>query len=429
MNRKVFSVAVWLCAIIAGPVLAGNERQPVFEKVRHARTAQLRTAEAEVANLSLRSTLEAGHNKPDSAIVYRVDGDEQSPYTKRVFAYAGDVINETTYGQDRNGVWNDLTNEEEYTFDTYGNLTLHIDWRYSDGELSWAGKEENAYNPNSTPLYERLYVWEYGRWAPSYYQTYQYDASGMLTGGTYYDYYTGGSAIPMTVSGTLENMEQTFIRNGAIYIKYVHHYDPATMKLLGKETFYANEATGVLEAGRVDEYTYDAAGRLLTDFYYYRKDDYSKTEYTYDVAGHLLSRTSSDAKSKTGPFTVSSKKEYEYAGGRLAKTKWWYDGYDGLGVMLKEVTVFYYDGSATGNEPVRLAEVSVYPNPVTDVLTVSGVQAGVTLTVVSLSGHTVLRQTLADTQTTLSVSSLPSGIYFVTVRSDKGTATFKIIKK
>jgi hypothetical protein len=246
---------------------------------------------------------------------------------------------------------------------------------------------ESAYNPNGTPLYESSYSWEDGGWALNSEVTYQYDARGVMTGGTFYDSNIGKVIFPLTVSGTPENLELSVTINGIIYAKMVLHYDPRTMKLLGREYFEMDEETGVMRAGDTEEYTYDAAGRLLTELYW--DDDYAgKTEYTYNAAGRKLSVAKLNAKSKAGPFTVYDKTEYEYAGDWLERIRWYLDNGDGLGFALREITVFFYAGGM-GNGQV----------------------------------------TLTDTQTTLSVSSLPSGIYFVTVRSGKGTATFKIIKK
>jgi YD repeat-containing protein len=306
-------------------------------------------------------------------------------------------------------------------------------WRsYYDGEL-FAYKDEYAYNPNGTPLYERFYDWKDGEWILYSDMTYQYDSNGMLTGGSVYSLDMGGATIPLTVSGTPENLELSITINGIIYAKFVLHYDPVAMKLLGREYFEIDEETGALEPDGVDEYTYDTAGRLLTELWYWNDDFADKTEYVYDAAGRKLSVTDSRIESMAGPFVVYGRAEYEYAGDRLERIKWYYSEYEddsnpSSNFALREITVFYYGGS-TGNGQVTLAGVSVYPNPATDVLTVSGIQAGATLTITGLSGSAVLRKTLTDTQTTLSVSSLPSGLYFVTVRSGKGTATFKIIKK
>jgi hypothetical protein len=412
MNKNVFLLSVWLCSIMAGPALAENT--------------------------SLRSTLEPGHHRPDSAINYTVYKDEQQhPYTKSVFTYAGDTIKETVYRQKGNsGEWNKILGKEAYAFDASGNQKLFIDWYYYNGKLSSVHKYESDYNSNGMPLYDRSYSLYGDEWMLYAETTCQYDARGLLTGGTFFLTDKGEEVVPLTVSGTPENLEVSIIINGSLYMKTVYHFDPATMKLLGMDYF---TVSGVIGEERIatpafsEEYTYDAAGRVLARLFW--NDLYSyKTEYAYDTAGHKLSETESDANSKVGPFAFSRKTEYEYAGGRLERIKRYSSMYpeDGSipasGSALHEIIVFFYSGD-TGNGQVTLAEVSVYPNPVTDVFTVSGVQAGATLTVTSLSGSTVLRQTLTDTQTTLSAASLPPGIYFVTVRSGKGTATYKIIKK
>jgi hypothetical protein len=439
MNRKIIFL-VCLCAIVAGQVSASNAKQrPVskrmsfvskarksFGKISNERGMQLRADEADAANISLRSTLEPGHNKPDSAISY-YGGEEQYPGTKSMFAYNGDVITETIYSDYYDGEWHNMYNKEEYAFDAMGNRTLHIYWSYSNNELSWAEKSEYAYNPNGTPLYEKLYEWEDDQWRIYFEMIYQYDAAGMLTGGTFYNADMGETTIPLTVSGTPENLELSIIVGGITYAKTILHYDPATMKLLSQEYFETNEGTGVMEWYGTDEYTYDAAGRLLTEIEW--EEGYvNKQEYVYNVAGQKLTVIGSNADSKEGTYTVYDKTEYVYENNRLTQMKYYSDYADGLGLVLRETTVFYYAGGS-GNEQVRLAEVSVYPNPVTDVLTVSGAPAGATLTIADLSGRTVGRQTLTDRHTVVSVTSLPAGIYLVIVRSDKGTETFKIVKK
>jgi hypothetical protein len=94
--------------------------------------------------------------------------------------------------------------------------TLYIQRSYYDNEISWARKSEYAYNPNGMLLYEKLYDWEDDQWTLYHEMTLQYDVTGMMTGGTFY---SDGVTLPVTVSGTLENMEVTIVKDGVTYVK------------------------------------------------------------------------------------------------------------------------------------------------------------------------------------------------------------------
>lgn len=68
---------------------------------------------------------------------------------------------------------------------------------------------------------------------------------------------------------------------------------------------------------------------------------------------------------------------------------------------------------------------NVYPNPTSDVLTIS-TEGSFTASISDISGK-VMMSNLTSSQ--VNVSNLPAGMYFLTVSSDKGTGTQRIIKK
>lgn len=446
MVRKTTLFVSCLCVIFAGQMLAGNtEKSPVskyanvflktpkgFGKSSEKRATHLRSTDDNAApSVQLRATLEPGHNKPDSAVIFDVydGGASQSPYEKIVFSYNdnGDIT-ETFYDRSGEG-WKTSYYEKKYAFDAHGNQTLYASCDYNEkGEITYGEKSESAYNSNGTPLSAGFYEWENGQWIADYEMKMEY-TDGMLTGGTYT---TKGTIFPLTVTGTWENLVVSIVAGNIVYHKEVYHYNPADMKLMNKEIFDVNEETGELELTEAIEYTYDAAGRKLTEVYKYENyegegsDVNFKVEYVYNAAGQKLYVTESYSEDG-GAYIDTDKKEYEYIEGRLAKTKKYYNDEDN-NLELVETAVFYYS-DGTGNEQVMLTDISVYPNPVADVLTISNAPAGAVLTMVDMSGRMVLRQTLTGEQETLSVASLPAGYYIATVQSGVGTATYKIIKK
>ena len=89
--------------------------------------------------------------------------------------------------------------------------------------------------------------------------------------------------------------------------------------------------------------------------------------------------------------------------------------------MAKYGSIVFIDDGINRNEAVN-----VYPNPVTNLLQVklpNGVQLE-KIVVNSVSGQ----QLQTSNQTTLELSKLPSGLYFLTIETNQGVITKKMIK-
>lgn len=70
-------------------------------------------------------------------------------------------------------------------------------------------------------------------------------------------------------------------------------------------------------------------------------------------------------------------------------------------------------------------EIAVWPTLTTDVVNISGLNAGEAIEVVALNGANALKAVAADGLTTLNLRSLPAGVYIVNVKKH----SVKIIKK
>ena len=70
----------------------------------------------------------------------------------------------------------------------------------------------------------------------------------------------------------------------------------------------------------------------------------------------------------------------------------------------------------------------IYPNPVSDVLyvTLEGADNAV-ITLVNMAGSVVLQQKTSHPSTSIPVQSFAKGFYFLTVKTDKGIKTHKVI--
>ena len=82
------------------------------------------------------------------------------------------------------------------------------------------------------------------------------------------------------------------------------------------------------------------------------------------------------------------------------------------------------------NGNVSASDFSVYPNPATNVVTVSNDKSSISnITITDLNGRVVKQNATNNvSKVELNISDLSSGVYLMNVTSDKGTATKKIVK-
>jgi hypothetical protein len=88
-------------------------------------------------------------------------------------------------------------------------------------------------------------------------------------------------------------------------------------------------------------------------------------------------------------------------------------------------TITFEKGVDTGVGSVGAQQLTLFPNPVTSTLTLTGIAAGQKVTIISMSGSKVITAITTDGQTSIDVSSLASGTYMLHAA---GT-TVKFIKK
>lgn len=76
------------------------------------------------------------------------------------------------------------------------------------------------------------------------------------------------------------------------------------------------------------------------------------------------------------------------------------------------------------------AELSLFPNPATDALSISNIPAESEISVINSGNQTVARATATETTASVSVTDLQPGVYFINIRALSGeTKTLKFIKR
>jgi hypothetical protein len=77
-----------------------------------------------------------------------------------------------------------------------------------------------------------------------------------------------------------------------------------------------------------------------------------------------------------------------------------------------------------------MKQIEIFPNPTKDLLQINADLGGKKeLTVMSISGQIVLRDSFLNKKKTLDLSSLPAGMYLVKITSKDGNVTQRIIKE
>ena len=81
------------------------------------------------------------------------------------------------------------------------------------------------------------------------------------------------------------------------------------------------------------------------------------------------------------------------------------------------------------NKPSKSLAVTAYPNPVTDVLTVTSSSAVLNLVITDINGRQVFSNAYSGKEVQANLGSLANGVYILKVIAEGGTSTQKIIKK
>lgn len=85
----------------------------------------------------------------------------------------------------------------------------------------------------------------------------------------------------------------------------------------------------------------------------------------------------------------------------------------------------------TGLLSVALAQedISIYPNPTNNFVTLSGVEGSATIELYNVLGKIVLSQKITKDKTEIDLSKETNGVYFIKIITENNSVTKKIIKE
>ena len=160
----------------------------------------------------------------------------------------------------------------------------------------------------------------------------------------------------------------------------------------------------------------------MTQYIQYTADtnELSRTEYTYDTEG----RETGFKYYIEGELTYQYR-DYQYEGRTVTC---WNDSYSNGSVHSSFKLQWTYKGPTGTSSAIDLAynSILIYPNPIKEVLLIKNADLKIeNVEIYNMNGQKVL----STTNTSINVSQLLPGNYYVKIKTDKTELTKKIIKE
>ena len=81
-----------------------------------------------------------------------------------------------------------------------------------------------------------------------------------------------------------------------------------------------------------------------------------------------------------------------------------------------------------GNKNIEFSNLKVFPNPIGEILNISGVEGSFNVRIVDTRGRNILQVFNKDKTTLISTTNFESGIYFISIKTQNGEHVFKVLK-
>jgi hypothetical protein len=93
--------------------------------------------------------------------------------------------------------------------------------------------------------------------------------------------------------------------------------------------------------------------------------------------------------------------------------------------MLSSRSHYYYNAHLTTVKNICLEEIDIFPNPTTDIINITGLSHPAEVRLFSIQGQ--LLKTVHQVESTIDVSDLPTGVYFVNLTTGMESVVRKIV--
>lgn len=297
------------------------------------------------------------------------------------------------------------------TYDAKNNLTKELDQRWNDSD--WINTYQYTYtydaNNNRTSLI--FQYWNGSDWVNSGKHTYSYDANNNMTSELHQRW--NGSDWVNSDQDTF-----TYDANNNLTSDLMQDWDD-----------------GSWENSMQYTYTYDAKNNLTKELDQSWNgsdwENYEQSTITYDANNN---QTSQLYQSWNGSNWVNVwQYEGAYDANNFEKSHT-YKNWNAAGTKIESGDSsysFYHTVLGINGLMAQNGNLTVYPNPASTQITIEicALPTQSQLSISNLNGQQLITRQITSPKTQVDISSLPSGVYFVRLTSDKTVATGKIIKQ
>lgn len=267
-----------------------------------------------------------------------------------------------------------------YTYNAQGNQTGYINLAHNPFE----NRFDTSYATRTNFVYDtqnRIIQFEESRW--------ERDSNDFIVDGQTKLFYTGNQQAPDSAVISFYDIDE-FVPEFAARLSFI---DWNRFELF--------------DGSKSDNYTmYEYNG---VDF-----DKMAEVTFEYNTQGDLVKQLSLSVSGDTTDYTIN---EYTYnSDGAMTSVtfKFWDEG-----VMRNSMRYLYSNFFAfTGSKKQLTVNFVIYPNPTNDQLHINGIVGEALCSIFSINGKQMLSQTLNETKQNIDVSSLPAGVYFVTIKQN-----------
>jgi len=98
---------------------------------------------------------------------------------------------------------------------------------------------------------------------------------------------------------------------------------------------------------------------------------------------------------------------------------------------VENVIAMKYDSVLVGASQINIRNINIYPNPAANQIIIDAPQdwQNASVSIINLYGDELIRYKLIGGRTDISISSLPSAVYFIKFEGEKGERVFRIVKQ
>lgn len=303
-------------------------------------------------------------------------------------------------------------NSDQYTssFDANNNQTAWLAQNWNGS--AWVNSDQYtySYDANNILTIELYQTWNGSGWVNQNQDTYSYDSNNNRTGDLYQSW---------NGSGWVNSGQWSFT------------YD-ANNNLIS-ELFQSWNSSGWVNS-ILTTYSYDSKNNLTSDLFQTWNGsawaNYMKDLNTYDSNNNLINDLRQIFNGTTwvnyDQFLFSydaSKIENNYS------AKYW----DNTGTAVTSgdsISYYYHTVMGINDLSSNVSTVKIYPNPATDKITIELSEAikECNLAIIDVEGQQLIIYVVTRQQMQVDISSLPQGLYFIRLTSNKTVITGKFIK-